>query len=76
MVYVVNDEVVGGVGYLAVHFDAFAVLFANGVVVFRGAFSEPGILAQLGIVFGIDDCELAAGERYEAGCVILVAGGA
>jgi len=62
-----NDEMVGGVGDLTVHFDAFAVFFSNCVVILRGAFSEPGVLAEERIVFGVNDGELAAGKRYEAG---------
>ncbi len=57
VVDVVNYEMVGGVHNLAVHFYAFAVFFSNGVVITRGAFGEPGILAQAGIVFGIYDGE-------------------
>ncbi len=57
VVDVVNDEMVGGVGDLAVHFYAFAVFFSNGVVILRGAFCEPGVLAQDGIVFGVDGGE-------------------
>ena len=64
---VVDYEMVRGVGDLAVHFDAFAVFFSNGVVIIFSAFGEPGILAEDGVVFGIDDGELAAGKRYEAG---------
>jgi len=75
VVDVVNDEMVGDVGDLAVHFDAFAVFFSNGVVIFISAFGEPGILAQDGIVFGVDDGELAAGERYEARGAVLGFGG-
>ena len=71
VINVVNDEMVGGVGDLAVHFDAFAVFFSNGVVIFISAFSEPDILAQDGVVFGVDDGELAAGKRYEAGGAVL-----
>ena len=71
VVDVVNDEMVGGVGDLAVHFDAFAVFFSNSVVIFISAFGEPGILAQDGVVFGVDAGELAAGERYEARCAVL-----
>lgn len=66
VVDVVNDEMVGGVGDLAVHFYAFAVFFSNGVVIFISAFGEPDILAEERIVFGIDDGELAACERYHA----------
>jgi len=75
VVDVVNDEMVGGVGDLAVHFDAFAVFFSNGVVILRGAFDEPGILAQVRIVFGANGGELAAGERYEARGAVLSFGG-
>ncbi len=57
MVDVVNNEMVGSVGDLAVHFDAFAVFFSNGVVIFVSAFGEPGILAQVRVVFGVDDGE-------------------
>jgi len=71
VVDVVNNEMVGGVGDLAVHFYAFAVFFSNSVVIFISAFGEPGILAQDGVVFGVDDGELAAGKRYEAGGVVL-----
>ena len=75
VVDVVNDEMVGGVGDLAVHFDAFAVFFSNGVVIFISAFCEPGMLAQDGVVFGVDAGELAAGEKYEAGGAVLGFGG-
>ena len=75
VVDVVNYEMVGGVGDLAVHFYAFAVFFSNGVVILISAFSEPGILAQDGVVFGVDDGELAAGERYEARGEVLGFGG-
>jgi len=75
VVDVVNYEMVGGVGDLAVHFDAFAVFFSRGVVIIRGAFCEPGILAQDGVVFGVDDGKLAAGERYEARGAVLGFGG-
>ena len=74
VVDVVNYEMVRGVGDLAVHFDAFAVFFSNGVIILRGAFSEPGVLAEERIVFGIDDGELSAGKRYEAGCGIFGVG--
>ncbi len=57
VVDVVDDEMVGGVCDLAVHFDAFAVFFSNGVVIFISAFGEPSVLAQAGIVFGIYDGE-------------------
>jgi len=57
VVDVVNDEMVRGVGDLAVHFYAFAVFFSNGVVILGGAFGEPGVLTQAGIVFGIYDGE-------------------
>ena len=75
VVDVVNDEMVGGVGDLAVHFDAFAIFFSNSVVIFISAFGEPGILAQDGVVFGVDAGELAAGERYEARGAVLGFGG-
>ena len=75
VVNVVNDEMVGGVSDLPVHFDAFAIFFSNSVVIFISAFGEPGILAQDGVVFGFDDGELAAGERYEARCAVLGFGG-
>ncbi len=55
VVNMVNHEMVRGVGDLAVHFDAFAVFFSNGVVIVRGAFRKPGILADARVVFGIDD---------------------
>ena len=57
MVDVVDYEMIGGVEDLAVHFDAFAVFFSNGVVVLRCSFRKPGILAQARIVFGIDNSE-------------------
>lgn len=75
VVDVINDKMVGGIGDLAVHFDAFAVFFSNGVVIIRSAFSEPGVLAEDGVIFGIDDGELSAGKRYEARCVVLCFGG-
>ena len=75
VVNVVNDEMVGGVGDLAVHFDAFAGFFSNSVVILISAFGEPGMLAQDGVVFGVDAGELAAGERYEARCAVLGFGG-
>ena len=75
VVDVVNDEMVGGVEDLAVHFDAFAVFLSNGVVIIRRAFCEPGVLAEAWVVFGVDDGELSAGERYEAGGVVLGIGG-
>jgi len=75
VVDVVNDEMVGGVGDLAVHFYAFAVFFSNGVVIFISAFHKPGILAQDGVVFGIDDGEFPLGQRYEAGGAVLGFGG-
>jgi len=71
VVDVVSDEMVGGVGDLAVHFDAFAVFFSDSVVIFISAFSEPGILAEDGVVFGIYDGEFSLGKRYEAGCAVL-----
>jgi len=66
MVDVVDYEVVGGVCYLSVHFDAFSILFANGIVILLCAFSEPGVLGESGVVIGIDDSEPAAGKRYQS----------
>ena len=57
VVDMVDDEMVGGVGDLTVHFDAFAVFFSNGIVIIFSAFGEPGILAEDGVVFGVNDGE-------------------
>jgi len=65
VVDVVNDEIVGGVCDLAVHFDAVAVFFSHGVVIFGSTFCKPDELAQSRVVFGIDDGELAACQGYE-----------
>lgn len=61
-------EVVGLViaGDFAVHLDALAVLLPHGIAVLVGAFGEPCVSAQSRIVFGIDDGEPAAGQRYQA----------
>ena len=61
VVDVVDDEMVGGVGDLAVHFDAFAVLFSNGVVGLVGSFCKPGESGESRVVFGVDEGELTAG---------------
>jgi len=74
VVNVVNDQMVRGVEDFAVHFDAFAVFFASGVVIFRRTFRKPGILAQARVVFGIDNGELSAGQRYQAWGVVPGAG--
>jgi len=75
MVYVINYEMVGGVGDLAVHFDAFAVFFSHSVAILVRTLCKPGILAQARVIFGIDDGEFAAGQRYQAwGAVLWVAG--
>ncbi len=57
------------------HFDAFAIILADGVVFVTGTFREPGEPAETGVVVGIDYGELSAGERYEAGCVSFGVGG-
>ena len=75
MVNVVNYEMVRGIEDLAVHFDAFAVFFADGVVFVTGTFCEPGEPVETGVVVGIDYGELSTGERYEAGCVSFGVGG-
>ena len=75
MVDMVNNEMVGGVDNLAVHFDAFAVLLSYGVVTFFRAFRKPGESAQARIVFGIDDGEFTPCERDPPGCAIMGVGG-
>jgi len=75
VVDVVNDEMVGGVEDLAVHFDAFSVFFSHGVVCSLATFCKPGEFAEAGIVFGIDYGEFSAGEGYEAGGVVFGVGG-
>ena len=74
VVNVVDNEMVRGASDLAVHFDAFAGFFSNGVVVLRCTFRKPGKLAQARVVFGIDNGELSAGQRYEAWPMVLSAG--
>ena len=71
MVDVVNDEMVGGVGDLAVHFDAFAVFFSRGVECSIGTLCKPGELAHVRIVIGIDDGEFSASEWYKARGAVL-----
>ena len=75
MVNVVDYEMVGCVFDLAVHLDAFAFLFANGVVCFVGIFCKPGKFAELGVVFSVYDGELAAGQRYDTWFVVFGVGG-
>jgi len=60
MVDVVHDQMVRSVHYLAVHFDAPAILLPHGVEIPARTLGEPGIFAQPQIVFGIDDGEQAA----------------
>ncbi|MHC4155825.1 MAG: hypothetical protein ACYST6_13005 [Planctomycetota bacterium] len=74
VVNVVDYEMVGGVGDLTVHFDAFSVLFSNSVVILICTFCEPGKPAEVRVVFGIDDGELSAGERDEAWCAAFAVG--
>ena len=66
VVDVVDDEMVGGVCDLAVHFDALAVFFSHGVAILVGALGKPGIFAQGRIVLGIDDGEFPSRQGYEA----------
>ena len=75
MVNVVNNQMVRGVGNLAVHFDALAVFFSNGVAILMRTFCKPGVSAQARVVFGIDDGELSAGQRYQAWRLVLGIGG-
>jgi len=75
VVDVVHYEVVGGIQYLAVHFDALAVLLSDGVVCFGASFGEPFELAQVRIVFGVDDSKFSAGEGNQAGRLAFWVGG-
>jgi len=71
VVDVVNDQMGRGGGDPAVHFDALAVLLSDSVVIIVRTLSKPGVAAQRRVIFGIDDGEAAARERYQA----LFAGG-
>ncbi len=63
MVFVVDYEMLGGVGDFAVHLDALAVLLAYGVAILGRAFCEPCLAAQSLIVLGVDYREQPAGQR-------------
>ena len=76
VVYVVNDEMVGGAGDLAVHFDAPAVLIADGVAIPGGAFREPCVAAKAFVVGGVDDREQASGQGDRARYAASRCGGA
>lgn len=75
VVNMINDQMVRGVGDLAVHFNALAVFFSHGVVILIRTFCKPGISAQAVVIFGIDDSELATGQRYQAGRSVPGVGG-
>jgi len=70
MVNVVHDQMVRSVHYLAVHFDALAAGFSHGIEIPVRTLGEPVIFAQPQVVFGIDDSELTASQRYDARLVI------
>jgi len=66
MVDVVNDQMGRSVHYLPVHFDAPAAGFSHGVEIPVRTLGEPFIFAQPQVVFGVDDSELTASQRYNA----------
>jgi len=70
MVNVIHDQMVRSVHYLAVHFDALAAGFSHGIEIPVRTLGEPVIFAQPQVVFGIDDSELTASQRYDARLVI------
>ena len=63
VVDVVDEQVGRGVEYLAVHFDGFSFVLADGVEVAAGAFGEPFVAGEGGVVVCVDEGESAAGER-------------
>ncbi len=63
MVFVVDYEMLGGVGDFAVHFDAPALPLAYGVAILRRAFCEPCVTAQTLVVLSVDYREQPAGQR-------------
>ena len=75
MVNMVNGQMVRGVGDLAVHFNALAVFFSNGVVILICSLGKPGVSAQAVVIFGIDDGEKSACQRYQAWRAAFCAGG-
>ena len=64
MVDMVHDKMVRSVHYLPVHFDANAAGFSHSVKIPVRSLREPGIFTQRLVVFGIDDSEQAASQRY------------
>jgi len=64
VVDVVHEKVFGCVEDFAVHFDAFTVLFSDGIISFLAIFCEPLVSCESVVVFGIDDGEQALSERY------------
>ena len=62
MVDVVDDQMVRGVHDFVVHFDALAVFLSNGIAILIRTFGEPSILAQAGVVFGINDGKARTGH--------------
>ena len=75
MVDVVDDEVVGGVFYLSVHFYGFAFVFSDGVVCVVCGFGEPFEYGKAGVVIGVYDSELCACQRDDSGSVVFWVGG-
>lgn len=64
MVDMVHDKMLRSVHDLPVHFDALTAGFSHGVKIPVRSFGEPCIFAQPQVIFGIDDGEQAASQRY------------
>ena len=76
MVDMIHNQMVRSVHNLPVHFDALAAGFSYGVKILVRSLREPCIFAQPQVIFGIDDCEQAASQRYNARPLIPWIGGA
>ena len=75
VVDVIDDQMVGGVHNLAVHFDALAVFLSHSVNIIARPLGEPGIFAEARIIFGIDNGEFTAGKRYQPRRIVFGVGG-
>ena len=67
VVDVIDDQMIGGFGDLAVHFDALAVVFAHGVAILGRAFCKPRVAAKPLVVGVVDYREQPARQGYRAG---------
>jgi hypothetical protein len=71
MVDMVNKQMLGRSRNYAMHRDVLAVFFSNGVIIPVVAVRVPFILAQLRIIFGIDNRELPPRQRYPPGSLLF-----